>query len=174
MIAVWFANTLTTYSSTLGAPCQYVVFLPRITWSPLRHSLKVNGPLNTVGFVFSGALSMSSGFDVAVTYLPKTWVGSTYPMSWMIAGHETFAILTVHFFGLAVSSVTPVMVVALASLKSLKPWMSWKLDFRTVLADLPTAKRPVSQSCATIGLPSDQFVFAFSSKVYVSPSLEML
>jgi hypothetical protein len=87
-----------------------------MTWSPLRHSLKVNGPLTTVGFVFSGALSMSSGLEVAVTYLPKTCVGSVYPMSWMIAGHETFAILTVHFLGLAASIVTPVIVVALASL----------------------------------------------------------
>src|SRR6185436_14250368 len=95
-------------------------------------------------------------------------------MSWMLAGHETFAILTVHFLGLAASIATPVIVVALASLKSLKPAMSWKFDFLTVFADLPTAIRPVSQSCAMTGFPSDQFTFALISNVYVRLSAEML
>src|SRR5438132_11071801 len=76
VIARWLATTLYTYWSTFGAPCQYVSFLLRMTWSPLRHSENLNEPLNTVGAVFSAALSKSSGFDVAVTYLPKTCVGS--------------------------------------------------------------------------------------------------
>jgi hypothetical protein len=52
--------------------------------------------------------------------------------------------------------------------------MSWKFDLRTVLTDLPTACRPVSQSWAMIGLPSDQFALALISNVYVSPSLDVL
>jgi osmoprotectant transport system permease protein len=70
--------------------------------------------LTTVGAVFSGAESISS-FDVSVTYLPNTWVGSTYPMRSMMAEHETFAIVTVNFFGFAGSIATPGIVVAVPS-----------------------------------------------------------
>ncbi len=73
--AAVFATTFMTYSSTLGVPCQYVSFLEKMAWSPLRHSLNLNGPLATVGFVFSTALSKSAGVDVGVRYLPKTCVG---------------------------------------------------------------------------------------------------
>src|ERR1700704_2656120 len=145
-----------------------------MTWSPLRHSLKVNGPLTTVGAVFSAAVSKSAAFDVAVRYLPKTWVGiglAVAPPRSRIAGHETLVILTLNFFGLAVSSVTPEIVDAVAlhcvpaaGQNSLKPTMSWKVDLRTVVADLPTAVTAVSQSCAMIGFPSDQLAFALISK----------
>src|SRR5688572_17546591 len=83
-----------------------------MAWSPLRHSLNLKGPLETVGFVFSGALSKSAAVDVGVRYLPKTWVGIVYPMRSMIAGHDTLVILTDHFFGFALSIVTPEIDVA--------------------------------------------------------------
>src|ERR1700716_3943789 len=99
-----------------------------------------------------------------------------------MAGQETFVILTDHFFGFALSIVTPVMEDAVAvhlpvpagAQYSLKPWTSWKVDLRTVFADLATPWRPVSQSCAITGLPSDQFALAFISNEYVSPSVETL
>ncbi len=112
VIAAVFATTFMTYSSMFGAPCQYVSFLLKIAWSPLRHSLNLNGPLETVGFVFSGALSKSSGFDVAVRYFPNTCVGMVYPIRSRIAGQDTFAIFTDHFFGFAASMVTPEIDVA--------------------------------------------------------------
>src|SRR5439155_4865476 len=79
-----------------------------MTWSPLRHSLNVNGPLKTVGAVFSGALSKSSAFEVAVRYLPNTCVGSGgIVFRSRIAGHETFVSRTVHFLALPLSMAMP-------------------------------------------------------------------
>ncbi len=87
-----------------------------------------------VGEAFSGAVSRSSGFDVAVRYLPYTCVGS----GWIvfrsrIAGHETRVIFTENFFGFALSSVMPEIDDAVARhfpvpagpQYSLKPWTSW-------------------------------------------------
>src|SRR4051812_23814765 len=156
-----------------------------ITWSPLRHSLNVNGPLTTCGLVFSVALSKSAGFDVAVRYLPKTCVGiglAVAPPRSRIAAHETLVILTLNFFGLEVSIVTPEIDCAVplhcvpdgATQKSLKPWMSWNVDLRTVVADLATAVTAVSQSCAMIGLPSDQFALSLIVNVYVRPSVDVV
>src|ERR1700687_3081156 len=99
-----------------------------------------------------------------------------------MAGQDTLVIFTDHFFGLALSMVTPVIDDAVAvhlpvpagAQYSLKPCTSWKVDLRTVFADLATPWRPVSQSCAMTGLPSDQFALAFISNEYVRPSLEMV
>src|SRR5438309_12059637 len=103
-----------------GAPCQYVAFLSRMTWSPLRHSVVLNGPLNTVGPVFSGAVSISS-FDASVTYLPKTWVGSGWiVLRSRIAGHETLVIVMVIFFGFPLSTLTPGRAVAVPAAQPLK------------------------------------------------------
>src|SRR6185436_866984 len=125
-------------------------------WSPLRHSLKVNGPLTTCGFVFSAALSKSSALLEAPRYLLKTCVGiglAVAPPRSRIAAHETFVIFTLNFFGFALSAVKPEIDVAVAlhcvpagAQNSLKPTTSWKVDLRTVFADLATAVTAVSQS----------------------------
>src|SRR5919108_599436 len=117
-------------------------------WSPLRHSLNLNGPSVTAGFVFSGALSKSSAFAEAVTYLPKTCVGSGLadaPPRSRIAGHETFVSVTVNFFGFDESIAMPEIVSAVAlhcalagRQNSLNPLTSWYVDLRTVFADRPT------------------------------------
>ena len=46
------------------------------------------------------------------------------------------------------------------------------VDLRTVFLLLPTALRPVIQSSAMTGLPSDQTAFAFISNVYLRLSDE--
>src|SRR6266851_5550157 len=90
----------------------------------------------------------------------------------MMAEHEALAIVTVHFFGFAGSIATPLIVWAVPSEYSLKPVTSLNVDLRTVFLLLPTALRPVSQSSAMTGLPSDQTALAFISKVYFRLSAE--
>jgi len=77
-----------------------------MTWSPCRHSLNLNGPLNTVGALFSGALSIASSCPAAA-YLPNTWVGRTYPLMSSSAGHATALSVMLSFLGLAGSILTP-------------------------------------------------------------------
>src|SRR5438477_6074805 len=150
------------YWSTFGAPCQYVSFLLRMTWSPLRHSTNLNWPLNTVGWVFSGALSISS-FDESCTYFPNICVGSGLMLRSLIAGQLTLVNVIENFFGFELSALKPGIVVAFPSEQSLKPTTSWKFDLRTVFLLLPYRSGAVSTSSAMIGLPSDQFAFALIS-----------
>src|SRR5687767_281560 len=83
--------------------------------------------------------------------------------------HWTALRVTVHFLGLAGSITMPEIVVALPSANSWKPSMLEKSLLRTVILDIATALTPVAQSSAMIGLPSLQFAFALSVKVYDFP-----
>src|SRR6266850_793087 len=101
------------------------------------------------------------------TMLPKVSSPVFRPFVIAVEFAETLVILTENFLGFALSMVTPEIVVAVAlhcepagAQNSLKPATSWKLDLRTVFADLPVAMRPVSQSCAMIGLPADQLALS--------------
>src|SRR5688572_32541188 len=112
-----------------------------MTWSPLRHSLKTYGPLETVGAVFSGALSIASAWPGA-TYLPKMCVGigpALEPNALTSAGQKTLANFTLNFLGSAASIFTPEIVVAVPSTNAFQPSMSWKLLLRTVSFDIATA-----------------------------------
>ena len=148
-------------------------FFVRMTWSPWRHSLNLNGPLNTVGAVFSGALSIASSCPAAA-YLPNTCVGRTYPEMSRSAGQAIALSVTVNFLGFAESILTPEIsaaasVLGLPSLSygtnSSKPAMCSKLLWRTLTLLMATSLVPVSQSWAMTGLPSLQLAFASISNV---------
>ncbi len=108
------ATTLKTSSSTRGAPLKYASFRVRIVWSPLRHSLNLNGPLATGGLLFSAASSTTFVGSLSTVYLPKMWSGiGAEPKTLTMAGQNTRVNLTVNFFGSALSILIPEMSVAL-------------------------------------------------------------
>ena len=87
-----------------------------MTWSPLRHSLNLNGPLTAVGAAFSGAVSMFFDGSLSTVYLPKTCAGiGAMPKTFIRAGQNDFPNLTVNFLGFAESIVIPDIDVAFPS-----------------------------------------------------------
>ena len=86
-----------------------------MTWSPLRHSLNLNGPLATVGAVFSGAASMFFVGSLSTVYLPKMCVGSgpaVVPNAFTSAGQKAFVNFTLNFLGFDLSTWMPEIAVA--------------------------------------------------------------
>ena len=108
------ATTFCTHSSRSGTPFQYVSLRLRMTWSPFRHSLNLNGPLATGGALFSAASSTVFEGSLSTVYLPKMCSGiGAAPKTFATAGQKIRVNFTVNFLGFAVSIVIPEMLVAL-------------------------------------------------------------
>ena len=133
-----------------------------------RHSEKTNGPVPTVGALFSGASSMFLLASSASMYLPKTWRGimPNRPIS-VMAGQNGFSRRIVTTLSW---TVIPSMVPALPSAKARAPTMSWKVLLRTVFLLRITASAVALKSSPVNGVPSLQVTPGRSQNVRPWPS----
>src|SRR6266851_10141510 len=97
LTAVVSAYVLMMYWSTCGAPRKYFGFLVIVTCTPGVKSLKMNGPIETVGLSFIGLSSMF--FVTSVVLLSQTVLNfalgrmppAPAPPRPAIAGQNTFS-----------------------------------------------------------------------------------